>query len=78
MLPHIGPEFVEALKTLANDRLVKDTAPDVSPKPLVGKKKDHPTPLRRVTGRLRSFIVAVGTNKLVLTTLRMLMRARAG
>jgi hypothetical protein len=66
MIPYIHPEFVEALRSLASDRLTKDTPPDVSPKPLARKRKDHLTPLRRVTVRLRSLIVVVVTNKLIL------------
>jgi hypothetical protein len=69
MIPFIGPESVETLKSLAIDRLVTDTAPDVSPKALVRKKKDHLTLLRRATVRLRSFICGVVTNKLVLLLL---------
>jgi hypothetical protein len=66
MLPYIHPEFVEALKSLTNDRLAKDTPPAVSPKPLARKRKDHLTPLRRVTGRLRSLIVVAVNNKFIL------------
>jgi hypothetical protein len=46
MLPYIGPEFVQALKSFATDRLAKDGSSCVSPKPLVRKEKDHFTPFR--------------------------------
>jgi hypothetical protein len=61
MIPSIHPEFVEALKSLTNDRLAKDTPPAVSPKPVARKRKDRLTPLWRVTGRLRSLIVVAVT-----------------
>jgi hypothetical protein len=66
MIPYIHPEFVEALKSLTADRLAKDTPPDVSLKPLARKRKDHLAPLRRVTARLRSLMVVVVSNKLIL------------
>ena len=68
MIPNIGSEFVEALKSLAPDKSAKDTSADVSPKPLARNKteKEHLTPLRRVTARLRFLIVAVVNNKLIL------------
>ena len=66
MLPYMDPEFDEAFKSLATDRLAKDTSPDVSPKPLARKRKDHLTPLRRVTGRLRCLIVVAVNNKFIL------------
>ena len=66
MIPYIHPEFVEALKSLATDRAAKDTPPDVSSKPLARKRRDPLAPLRRVTARLRSLIVVVVTNKLIL------------
>jgi hypothetical protein len=66
MLPYMDPEFDEAFKSLATDRLAKDTSPDVSPKPLARKRKDHLTPLRRITARLRSLIMVVVTNRLIL------------
>jgi hypothetical protein len=66
MLPYIGPEIVEALKSVAADRLAKNASSYVSPKPLAGKRKEYFTPLRRVTGRLRSLIMVVVTNKLIL------------
>jgi hypothetical protein len=66
MIPYIGPEFVEALKSLAPDKSAKDTSLDVSLKPLARKRKDHLAPLRRVAARLRSLIVVVATNKLIL------------
>jgi hypothetical protein len=66
MIPYIGPELVEALKPLAADKLAKYTSADVSPKPLARKKKDHLTPLGRVTARLRYLIVAVVNSKLII------------
>jgi len=66
MIPYIHPEFVEVLKSLAADRLAKDTPRDVSHKPPARKRKDYRDPLRRIAARIRSLIVLLVTNKLIL------------
>jgi hypothetical protein len=58
MISYIHPELVKALMFPAIDKLAKDASPDVSPRPLARKRKDHLAPLRRIAG-LRSLIVAV-------------------
>ena len=57
MISYIHPELVKALMFPAIDKLAKDASPDVSPRPLARKRKDHLAPLRRAG--LRSLIVAV-------------------
>jgi hypothetical protein len=66
MIPYLHPEFVEALTSQATDKSAKDTSPDVSPRPLAAKRKDHLVLLRRIPGRLRSLIVAVAAKLILL------------
>jgi hypothetical protein len=66
MIPYIHPEFVKALMSPATDKSTKDTSPDVSPRPLATKRKDHLVLLRRIPGRLRSLIVAVAAKLILL------------
>jgi hypothetical protein len=66
MIPYIHPKFVEALTFRATDSSDEDTSPEVSPKPSARKRKDRLAQLRRIAIRIRSVIVVVVTNKLIL------------
>jgi hypothetical protein len=66
MIPYMHPKFVEALTSQVTDKSAKDTSPDVSPRPLATKRKDHLAPLRRIAGRFRSLIVAVAAKLILL------------
>jgi len=66
MIPYIGPEFVKALKSLGADKLAKDSPRNASHKPPARKKKDYRGPPRRMAARIRSLIVLLVTNKLIL------------
>jgi hypothetical protein len=63
---YIGPEFVEALQSLAADRPAEDTPVTVSERPHACKTKDRITPLQHVAFRLRSFVVVVVTVEWIL------------
>jgi hypothetical protein len=63
MLPHIGPEFVEALQSLATNRPATDTARATSPSASACKRVDRLAPFQRVTLVVLSRISAVITSK---------------
>ena len=64
MIPYMHPAFVQALTSLATDRLAKETSPDVSTKSLVGARKNYFARLGKLV-RLHPLIAAI-VNKLIL------------
>jgi hypothetical protein len=63
MLPHMGPEFVEALRSLATNRPDTDTSQATSQSAPACKKLDCLAPCRRITLLVVSRILAVVTSK---------------
>jgi hypothetical protein len=63
MLPYIGQEIVETLRSFAIARPTTETSQAASQSPPACKGQDRLTPSRRVPFRLRSMIVAVVTSK---------------
>jgi hypothetical protein len=63
MLPHMGPEFVEALQSLATNRPATDTARAASPSAPAFQRLDRLAPFQRVTLVVLSHILAVITSK---------------
>jgi hypothetical protein len=59
MLPHMGPEFVEAL----TKRPTTDTCRTSSQTPIARKRLDHRAPFQSVTCLILSRILAVVTSK---------------
>jgi hypothetical protein len=60
MLPHMGPEFVEALTT---NRPATDTSPTTSQSPIACKRLDRLAPFQRVTVLVCSRILAIVMSK---------------
>jgi hypothetical protein len=63
MLPHMGPEFVEALRSLATNRPDTDTSRATSQSAPARERLDHLAPCRRITLLVFSRILAVVTSK---------------
>jgi hypothetical protein len=63
MLPHMGPEFVEALRSRATNRPATDTPRAISQSPYACKRLDRLAPFQRVTLLFLSRILAVVTSK---------------
>jgi hypothetical protein len=63
MLPHMGPEFVEALRSLATNRPTTDTSRATSPTAPACKRLDRLAPFQRDTLVVLSRILAVITSK---------------
>jgi hypothetical protein len=66
MLPHMGPEFVEALRYLATSRPATDTSLATSQSAPVCKKLDRLASCRRITLLVVSNILAIVTSKWML------------
>jgi hypothetical protein len=59
MIPYIGPEFIETLKSLAEDRPATDICGEVSRDPEARKGQGPKAPRRHVTFSIPSRIVAI-------------------
>jgi hypothetical protein len=63
---HTGPEFIEVLQSIAEDRPADYTAEIVSDEPHAFKSKDHLTRLQHVASRLRSLVIVVVASEWIL------------
>jgi hypothetical protein len=63
MLPHMGPEFVEALRSLATNRPATDTSGAVPQSPYACKRLNRLAPFQRVAVLVFSRILAIVTSK---------------
>jgi hypothetical protein len=70
MLPYMGPEFVEALRSLATNRPATDTARATSPSALACKGLDRLAPFQRVRLVVLSCILAVITSRWMIYVVR--------
>lgn len=59
MLPHMGPEFIEALLSRTADEITINTSVEASQDPEACKGQDRIAPLGRVTFSTPSRIVAI-------------------
>ena len=63
---HIGPEFVEALRSKPADRSSLDTPAEVSDDTHASSEKEHLTPFRHIVSFFRSIFLTVITVKWIL------------
>jgi hypothetical protein len=63
MLPHMGPEFIEVLRSLATNKPAIDTSRATSQSTPACKRLDRLGPFQRVTRLVLSRILAVMTSK---------------
>jgi hypothetical protein len=63
---HIGPEFVEALRSKPADKTTMDTPAESSDDTHANSEKEHLTPFRYIVSLFRSIFLTVITVKWIL------------